>query len=557
MLKRAALAVVLFTASLNAFAYEPRQAVLVMTRPSGHFTVKSLAAGFNQATAGERDVRELTAINGFAANLTSDEIATLKSSGDVILVEPDLERHKFADGIAEGAQTIPYGLDAVNAPLVWPVTRGKSLNGGPAIHVAIIDTGIDYRNPELAPVFKEGFNFVARTSDPLDDDGHGSHVAGTIAAANDSTGVVGIASDVDVYSLKVLNQCGSGSSSDILSAVDWVIQKKKTVGGNWIVNLSLGGGGFSATEAAEYQAASDAGVLVFAASGNGYDGTSLGLSYPAGYSTVVSVGAVDSTNTVASFSQRGPDLKIVAPGVSVLSTFVTGLLSVDDGRKIAANFADGTLANGNSACLGRGPVTAKYVACGTGNVTEVPATVSGKIALIERGGSDPAGTLLTFLQKTKNAKAKGATGVIVYSDSRPAGTPGLSGLTSSDLSTLPPMALIERADGLALLATPNATLTMRFDQQNSVETFALLDGTSMACPHAVGSAALVWAVSPNSTNLQVASAMEHTATDLGDPGVDSTYGNGLVNAFAAAKFLNPSAFLPPPVQGRFAGRRGH
>lgn len=557
MLKRAGFAVVLFIASLSAFAYEPRQAVLVMTKPSGHFTVKSLAAGLDPATAPERDVREFTAINGFAANLTSDEIASLKSSGQVLLVEPDLERHKFADGIAEGVQTIPYGLNAVNAPSVWPVTRGKSLNGGPAIHVAIIDTGIDYKNPELAPVFKEGFNFVARTSDPLDDDGHGSHVAGTIAAANDASGVVGIASDVDVYSLKVLDQCGSGSSSNIISAVDWVIQKKKAIGGNWIINLSLGGGGFTASEAAEYQAASDAGVLVFAASGNGYDGTSLDLSYPAAYSTVVSVGAVDSSNTVASFSQRGPDLKLVAPGVSVLSTFLAGLLAVDDGRKIGANFADGTLANGNSTCLGRGPVTAKFVACGTGNVSEVPSSVSGKIALIERGGNDPTGTALTFLQKTKNAKAKGAIGVIVYSDSRPAGAPGFSGLTSSDVSTLPPMALVERADGLALLATPNATLTMRFDQQGSVELFQLLDGTSMACPHAVGSAALVWAVSPKSTNLQVATAMENTATDLGDPGVDNTYGHGLVNAFAAAKLLNPSAFLPAPVTGRMAGRRGH
>jgi subtilisin family serine protease len=281
------------------------------------------------------------------------------------------------------------------------------------------------------------------------------------------------------------------------------------------------------------------------------------LSYPAAYSTVVSVGAIDSTNTVASFSQRGPDLKIVAPGVSVLSTFVTGLLSVDDGRKIGANFADGTLTSGDSTCLGRGPVTAKYVACGTGNVSEVPATVSGKIALIERGGSDPNGTALTFLQKTRNAKAKGATGVIVYSDSRPATSPGFSGLTSSDVSTLPPMALIERADGLALLATPNATLTMHFDQQNSVELFALLDGTSMACPHAVGSAALAWAVAPNSTNLQVATALENTATDLGDAGVDNTYGHGLVNAFEAAKSLNPSAFLPQPVKGRAPGRRGH
>ena len=108
-----------------------------------------------------------------------------------------------------GQQTTPYGVNDVNAPAVWPVTRGKSLANGPAIHVAIIDTGIDYNYSELSGAFKGGFNFVARNGDPLDDNGHGTHVAGIIAAANNGSGVVGVASDVDIYSLKVLDICGS------------------------------------------------------------------------------------------------------------------------------------------------------------------------------------------------------------------------------------------------------------------------------------------------------------------------------------------------------------
>jgi len=553
-MKRTVLAALLFAVPFAAIgASAQRQAVLVMTRPAAHMTIKALAATFDPAAADERDVREFTAIHGFAANLTPEEIASLKASGNVISVEPDFERHALFDTVSAGTQTIPYGLNAVSAPALWPITRGKSLNGGPAIHVAIIDTGIDYKNPELAAVFKEGYNFVARTSDPLDDAGHGSHVAGTIAAANDGSGVVGIASDIDIYSLKVLNGCGSGRTSDIISAVDWVVQKKAAIGGNWIINLSLGASEASTAEESAFQAAAAASILVFAASGNGGVDAG-GLSYPAGYSTVESVGAVDNTNTIADFSQRGTGLKLVAPGVNVLSTVVTGLLSTDDGRKIGANFADGTLANGNSTCLSRGPATAKFVDCGLGNPSDIPSTVSGKIALIERGGTDSAGNNLTFLAKTRNAKAKGAVGVIVYSDSRPAGTPGLSGLTSTDLIGMPPMALIERLDGLSLLSTPNATLTMRFDQQGSLEAFALYDGTSMACPHAVGSAALVWAISPTSSAAQVATAMEQTATDLGPIGYDTTYGNGLVNAYAAARFLNPAPFA---VHGRLPGRRGH
>jgi subtilisin family serine protease len=557
-MKRTAIGILLFIVPLSVFgAYTPRQSVLVMTNPSGHASAKT-AFAFDPATADERDLREFSAIRGFAANLTDDEIAMLKSSGNVISIEPDGERHAFTDTVTPGQQTIPYGLNAINASLVWPVTRGKSLNGGPAIHVAIIDTGIDYKNPELAAAFKEGYNFVARTSDPLDDAGHGSHVAGTIAAANDQSGVVGIASDVDIYSLKVLNGCGSGRTSDIIQAVDWVVQKKKAIGGNWIVNLSLGSDTASDAEKAEFQAASDAGILVFAASGNSYDGTTDGLAYPAGYPTVVSVGAVDVDRNVASFSQRGADLKLVAPGKSVLSTFLNGLLSVDDGRKISANFPSAALSSGDAACLSHGPATAKFVACGKGNPSEIPTSVTGKIALIERGGvdaTDPTGaTALGFLQKTRNALAKGAIGVVVYSDDRPVGPITFGTVKSTDVGTLPPMGLIGQADGLALLATPNATLTLRFDQQGSTEEFDLLEGTSMACPHAVGAAALAWAVSPNSTASNVATALEQTALDLGDFGKDNTYGYGEVSAYHAAIRLNPAAF---PVHGRMAGRRGH
>ena len=564
-MKRAAFVALLFIVPLIASAAPPTQAVIVMTKQSSQFSIRSLSTSFDPSVSvDERDVRKFTAIRGFAANLTSDEIASLKASGQVISIEPDREVHALTDTITLGQQTIPYGVTMIDAPPVWAVTRGKSLANGPAIHIAIIDTGIDYKNPELSAAFKEGFNFVSRTTDPLDDAGHGSHVAGTIAALNDTNGVVGIASDVDVYSLKVLNGCGNGRTSDIIQAVDWIVQKKKVVGGNWIVNLSLGANTPSDSEQAEFQAASDAGILVFAASGNAFDGATPGLSYPAGYPTVTSVGAIDSTETVADFSQRGPDLKLVAPGVDVLSTFLTGLVSTDDGRKIAANFPDGTTPTGDDVCLLRGPVTAKFVSCGVGNTSDIPSSVSGKIALIERGGQDSLGTSLTFLQKTRNAMAKGAIGVVIYDNANnpnPFVSPAFQNLKTTDGATLPPTVLIQRNDGLALLATPNATVTLRFDQQGSTELFALLAGTSMACPHAVGAAALVWASSPNSTAGNVVTALEQTAKDLGNPGRDDTYGFGLVDAFAAAKQLNPAVFDPGPtigpVKGRIAGRRGH
>jgi subtilisin family serine protease len=125
---------------------------------------------------------------------------------------------------------------------------------------------------------------------------------------------------------------------------------------------------------------------------------------------------------------------------------------------------------------------------------------------------------------------------------------------------MPPFVFISAADGAALKTTPNATLRMLY----GYEGYELMSGTSMATPHAAAVAALAWSVAPDATATAVANAVINTAKDLGDPGVDNTYGHGLVNALDAAKQLNPAAFgsgaTPPPQvprAGRAPGRRGH
>jgi subtilisin family serine protease len=545
-MKRAAFVALLFIAPLTAFASAPTQAVIVMMKPASHVAAKTSMTFDSRVSADERDLRELPAINGFAANLTNDDIAALKATGNVVSIEPDLERHAFADTVTPGQQTTAYGINSVNAPAVWPVTRGKSLANGPAIHVAIIDTGIDYNYSELTGAFKGGFNYVARNGDPLDDNGHGTHVAGIIAAANNGAGVVGVASDVDVYSLKVLDTCGSGKTSDIIQAVQWVVDKKKEIGGNWVINLSLGSDTASVSEATEFATATDAGILVVAASGNSYSGAD-GLAYPADYPGVLSVGAIDSSNAVASFSQRGANLKVVAPGVNVLSTYVSPSVAANDGRKFAAlraDYKDNTTKKDLdfSACPpATTGISSTFVYCGFG------------------------GTAADFPDKAQNASKAGAIGVIVFDNAAfDPENPVLPGFftTATTAAAIPasaPFLFISQAAGQALQATPNVTITM----SSGFENFELLDGTSMASPHAAGTAALVWAASPNSTATNVIAALEQTAKDLGDAGKDNTYGYGLVNAYDAAKQLNPAAFssgvtpVTGPVHGRMAGRRGH
>ena len=131
-------------------------------------------------------------IDGFAVYLVPDEVTRLRHSPNVRYVELDQVVHALADTIVPGTETIPFGVSMINAPAVWPYSKGGgAMSGMPTVHIAIIDTGIDYRHPELVSAFRGGWNEITQTPDPLDDNGHGTHVAGTIAAAQDGAGVVG------------------------------------------------------------------------------------------------------------------------------------------------------------------------------------------------------------------------------------------------------------------------------------------------------------------------------------------------------------------------------
>lgn len=504
-------------------------------------------------------VRRFESIDGFAADLTADQVRRLSSAPEVQWIEPVVERHALDDAVVPGQQTTPYGITMVNAPQVWPLTRGRAVNGSGPIHVAVIDTGIDYKSPELQAIYRGGHNFINGSDDPLDDNGHGSHVSGIIAAADDREGVVGVAPGIDLYALKILNGCGSGSSENVIAAVDWVTQKKQAIGGNWVVNLSLGSSDSSQAEQSAFQRGVSAGIIFFAASGNSYDTNPVdGLAFPAGYPMVESVGAVDSTGKVASFSQRGPGLKLVAPGVNNLSTIVSAEVATNDGRHflgalpiIVKNDQLDPLAG---FCLPTPHVNGPFVFCGLGNPSDFPSSVSGKIALIQRG-------TLKFVDKLTNARNAGAIGVVLFNntDNPPIiVSPALGNFTTaSAVPAFPPMISISQVDGQALQATPNATVSLDF----GLETWALESGTSMATPHATAVAALVWAVAPTAIASDVVNAIETTATDLGNPGVDNVFGHGLVNALAAAKQLNPCVFGGPrsqcPDPGRPPGRRGH
>ncbi len=233
---------------------------------------------------------------------------------------------------------IPWGIRRVNAPAAWSRTLGRGAR------VAVIDTGIDPTHPELAGVVAGGFNAVnpAAPGDYTDDQGHGTHVAGTIAAARNGEGVVGVAPGAKLYGVKVLDKEGNGDYSTIIAGIDWAVKNRMHV-----VNMSLGADeGLEALRLA-VAAAARAGVIIVAAAGN----SSGPVSFPALYPEVVAVSASDPSDKMAFFSSFGPEVDFIAPGVGVKSLALGGGFATHDGTSMACPHVAGLAAL--AAGLGR------------------------------------------------------------------------------------------------------------------------------------------------------------------------------------------------------------
>jgi subtilisin family serine protease len=223
--------------------------------------------------------------------------------------------------------TLEYGVENIDAEVVWGGTA-RAVNviagkGGLGIKVAVIDTGIDCTHPDLAPGCVYGANFVVSTAPPFDDYGHGTHVAGIIGARDNGLGYIGVAPEVQLYAVKVLNSFGSGSWSSVAAGINWAVTNHMHV-----INMSLGGTSYSQALADAVTAARAAGILVVSAAGN--RGCCNTVTYPAKLPDSMAAAAVDRRDAWASFSSTGPELDVAAPGVSIHSAVPTGSCSLCD-----------------------------------------------------------------------------------------------------------------------------------------------------------------------------------------------------------------------------------
>lgn len=205
-----------------------------------------------------------------------------------------------------------YGPSSIQAPSAWDTTTGSS-----DVIVAVLDSGIDGSHPEFAGRILPGYDFVDDDSTPQDGCGHGTHVAGIIAAeGNNAQGIAGLAWGTSIMPVRVLGDTCSGTTAGVADALVWAVER-----GARVINLSLGTlVPSSLLENGTYYAYSH-GAAIFAAAGNSGSGF---IYYPAAYPWVMAVGATDASNTRASFSNTGAALDLMAPGVSILSTTPEG-----------------------------------------------------------------------------------------------------------------------------------------------------------------------------------------------------------------------------------------
>lgn len=306
-----------------------------------HFTEdtpEGVRHGLVRAFGGELS-HSFSIIEAVAAKVPERAITGLQNNPYVTLIEEDNVVHALGVTYDQEYEQ-SWGVEHIESGFAHE--RGYK---GAGVKIGIIDSGIDYTHPDLDDNYVGGYDFYYWDNDPMDVYGHGTHVAGTACAEDNDNGrtekgapygVVGVAPECDLYSLRVLGDSGSGFESDIVYAIEWSLGKEVDI--YWdgvyrdtaqgvrmdVVNLSLGSEfAYAAASEAAFQAAADEGLVIVAAAGNSGNvaGTGENVIWPANFDSVIAVAATDANDARASFSSTGANVELSAPGASVYSTW--------------------------------------------------------------------------------------------------------------------------------------------------------------------------------------------------------------------------------------------
>ena len=326
------------------------------------WTAASLGQGFlalQTPAATEADVRAWAASTAGVRYIEPDFVITASAT-------PNDPSYSRLWGLHNTGQTGGLSDADMDVAEAWDVSTGAR-----SVVVGVIDTGIDYRHPDLAANMWRnpgetpgdgvdndrngyvddvyGWDFANNDADPFDDEGHGTHVSGTIGAVgNNGVGVVGVSWNVSLMALKFLGADGSGSTSGAIAAINYATRMRQSFGVNVVAtNNSWGGGGASTALRDAIAAGGAAGILCVAAAGNDATNNDSTPSYPANYASdaIIAVAAIDSSNRLASFSNYGATtVDVAAPGVGIYSTVPNSGYASYSGTSMATPHVTGTVA---------------------------------------------------------------------------------------------------------------------------------------------------------------------------------------------------------------------
>lgn len=359
--------------SSPASAAQGASGYVVVLRPSaGLAGTDAVTDRLERANGFTSDFRYSAALHGFAARLTPAQAARLKADPAVAFLSPDRTLYAIGTVPIASGDSAPTGVRRIGAAATTTVHQASNIN------VAVIDTGIDLTHPDLNAV--AGKNCVRQNKAPNDDNGHGSHVSGTIAARNNGSGVVGVAPGTKLYAVKVLNSAGSGTTAQVICGIDWVTANA-AANNIKVASMSLGGSGSNDNNCghtngdAMHTAICNsvaAGVTYVVAAGN--SAANLDTSTPAAYPEVLTVTAMSDSDGASGGTGGAPTCRtgetddafatfsnfavsttainhtVAGPGVCINSTWKSGGYNIISGTSMATPHLSGVVA----LCIGNG-----------------------------------------------------------------------------------------------------------------------------------------------------------------------------------------------------------
>lgn len=321
-----------------------------------------------------------SAIAGYAATLSDTAVQSLRKDADIAYIEQDQ-----VVTIADTQTNPPWGLDRIDQRSLPLDTLYAYGTNGSGVHAYVIDTGIRITHVEFSGRVGAGYDFVDDDSDPTDCNGHGTHVAGTVGGTT-----YGVAKQVTLHGVRVLDCGGSGYTSGVVAGIDWVTANATRPA---VANMSLGGGASSTLDAALGNSVA-AGIVYVVAAGNANSDAC--NSSPAREPSAITVGATDNGDGRASFSNYGACLDIFAPGVSVLSAYYTSdtASTTLSGTSMASPHVAGVVARYLQSAPNALPaeVAAAITGAATTNVVTNPGPASPNRLLFAEPGPPPTPT---------------------------------------------------------------------------------------------------------------------------------------------------------------------